>query len=168
MPTTLDSLARDCRQALGRDATPTGRQQVVAHLRAALRDPAFVAAQFGPGAPERRVLYEDAELGFCIVAHAYTDAKEGAPHDHGPSWAIYGQAQGETLMTDFAAVEPATPERCGKARPTRSYALRPGDAHLYNEGDLHAPTRQQPTRLIRIEGVNMDRVRRLKWEVAEA
>jgi hypothetical protein len=37
-------------------------------------------------------------------------------------------------------------------------------ARLYNEGDLHSPRREGPTRLIRVEGTNMDNVRRLSYE----
>jgi hypothetical protein len=39
-------------------------------------------------------------------------------------------------------------------------------AHLYNEGDLHAPRRDGPTRLIRIEGMNMAKIRRRAYELA--
>ena len=167
MPVTLDALAGECRDILSRDDTPAGREQVAGMIARALHDPDFIAAQFAGEPSERKILYEDPALGFCILAHEYRGAKESGPHDHGPSWAIYGQAEGETLMSDFALVEPATPETRGKVRRTRSYALRPGDAHVYNEGDLHAPSRLGPTRLIRVEGVNMDRVKRLKYEVVE-
>jgi len=37
-------------------------------------------------------------------------------------------------------------------------------AHVYNEGDLHAPTRVAPTSLIRIEGTDMSKVKRLSFE----
>jgi len=67
-------------------------------------------------------------------------------------------------MSDWALVAPASEQQPGKVRHVRDYALVPGDAHLYNEGDLHAPRRTGPTRLIRIEGTNMDRVRRLRYE----
>ena len=46
----------------------------------------------------------------------------------------------------------------------REYKLVPGDAHLYNEGDLHSPRREAPTRLIRIEGKNMEKVQRFPYE----
>jgi hypothetical protein len=46
----------------------------------------------------------------------------------------------------------------------RTYSLTPGVAHVYNEGDLHAPTRVAPTSLIRIEGTDMTRVKRLSYE----
>jgi hypothetical protein len=42
----------------------------------------------------------------------------------------------------------------------------PGMAHVYNEGDLHSPRREGPTRLIRLEGTNMDKVRRVAYEKA--
>jgi predicted metal-dependent enzyme (double-stranded beta helix superfamily) len=129
-----------------------------------LRDPQFVSSAVNDSTPERQVLYEDPELGFCVLAHNYKGAKDSPPHDHGPSWAIYGQAKGETEMTDYELVAPAAEGKPGKARPVRSYKLTPGTAYLYNEGDLHSPRRRAPTQLIRIEGMNMDRIKRLKFE----
>jgi hypothetical protein len=46
----------------------------------------------------------------------------------------------------------------------RTYKLTPGSAYLYNEGDLHSPRRTGPTQLIRLEGTNMDRIKRLRFE----
>jgi hypothetical protein len=37
-------------------------------------------------------------------------------------------------------------------------------AKVYNKGDVHSPRREGPTRLIRIEGTNMDRAKRLSYE----
>jgi len=47
---------------------------------------------------------------------------------------------------------------------TRTYKLVPGSAHVYNEGDLHSPKRVDSTMLIRIEGRNMEKVKRFKFE----
>jgi predicted metal-dependent enzyme (double-stranded beta helix superfamily) len=163
MALTLAQFAAQCRQVLAADNSPGGRARVAALLREALKDQAFVAAQFGPDAPERRILYEDAELGFCILAHEYSGARESAPHDHASSWAIYGQARGETAMSDWELVEAATPEQPGRVRKLRDYVLKPGDAHVYNEGELHSPSRAGPTRLLRIEGTDLAKVRRLKY-----
>ena len=54
-----------------------------------------------------------------------------------------------------------------EVKRTRTYKLTPGMAYLYNEGDLHSPRRDGPTRLIRLEGTNMDKVKRLRFELAE-
>jgi predicted metal-dependent enzyme (double-stranded beta helix superfamily) len=133
-------------------------------LEQLLRDPQFVSAIVKEKTPERQVLYEDPQLGFCVLAHNYKSAKDSPPHDHGPSWAIYGQAKGETEMTDYALVSPATADKPGKAKALRTYKLKPGSAYLYNEGDLHSPRRTGPTQLVRLEGTNMDRVKRLRFE----
>src|SRR5262249_10132353 len=118
----------------------------------------------GDDVPERKIIYEDPQLGFCILAHSYQGAKESQPHDHGPSWAIYGQARGTTVMSDGAAVQPPAEGKPGKGGLVKSSPLRPGGTPVDTEGDLHSPRRDGPTRLIRIEGTNMDKVRRLAYE----
>jgi hypothetical protein len=67
-------------------------------------------------------------------------------------------------MTDWELVEPASESKPGKVRKKKTYTLTPGMAYLYNEGDLHSPSRAGSTRLIRIEGKNMEKVKRLKFE----
>jgi predicted metal-dependent enzyme (double-stranded beta helix superfamily) len=164
MDTTLLQFARECQTILRSEPGPSGRRQICMRLEQLLKDPKFVTAHVSDETSERQVLYEDPDLGFCLLAHNYKSAKESPPHDHGPSWAIYGQAKGETEMTDYELVEPATKEKPGKARALRTYHLKPGMAYLYNEGDLHSPRRRGPTQLIRIEGMNMDRIKRLKYQ----
>jgi hypothetical protein len=161
---TLETFAAECHRLLTAQPGPEGRQKVCALLQVVLKDDGFLAAHLGDDVPERKILYEDPTLGFCILAHVHQGAKESQPHDHGPSWAIYGQARGETVMSDWTLVEPAAEGKPGKVRLARSYSLKPGVAHVYNEGDLHSPRRDGPTRLIRIEGTNMDKVRRLAYE----
>ena len=164
MSATLEQFARDCRAILQTDHGPNGRQKIRAQLEKLLRDPQFVEATVTEKTPERHILYEDPDLGFCILAHNYSSAKTSPPHDHGPSWAIYGQAKGETEMTDYARVADPADGKPGKAKPVRTYKLTPGVAHVYNEKDLHSPTRNGPTRLIRLEGMNMDRIKRDKFK----
>ena len=67
-------------------------------------------------------------------------------------------------MTDWALVSPASEEQVGKVRHVRDYSLTPGAAYVYNEGDLHSPRRDASTKLIRIEGRNVDKIRRFPYE----
>jgi predicted metal-dependent enzyme (double-stranded beta helix superfamily) len=164
MTTTLQQFAAECRTILRSEPGPSGRRQICMRLEQLLRDRAFIDANLDDATPERQILYEDPDLGFCLLAHSYKGPKDSPPHDHGPSWAIYGQAEGETEMTDYELVAAAADGKPGKARSVRTYKLMPGAAYLYNEGDLHSPRRRGPTRLIRIEGTNMDRIKRLKFE----
>lgn len=164
MAHTLQEFAATCHRILKADPGPEGRKKVSAVLQEFLVDPNFVAANLGRNVGDRHILYEDPELGFCILGHNYEGARDSNPHDHGPYWAIYGQARGETIMTDWTLVEKAAEGKRGKVRYARSYTLKPGMAHVYNEGDLHSPRREGSTSLIRIEGKNLDHVRRFGYE----
>jgi hypothetical protein len=161
---TLEQFAKECHDALKAEAGPGGRKKVCDIVQNVLKDEAFIAKHIGDDVPERKILYEDPELGFCILAHNYQGAKESQPHDHAHTWAIYGQARGETEMSDWDKVEQATAEKPGKVKRRRVYTLKPGMAHVYNEGDLHSPRRAGSTKLIRIEGTNMDKVKRLSYQ----
>jgi len=164
MSYTLEQFAKEVREALKAEPGPNGRKKVVDIVQNVLKDQAFVTKHLGDDVPERKILYEDPELGFCILAHNYAGAKESNPHDHAHTWAIYGQAKGETHMSDWDKVEPATSDKPGKVKHRRVYTLTPGMAHVYHEGDLHSPRREGATKLIRIEGTNMDKVKRLSYE----
>ena len=161
---TLEQFSADCHRILAADPGPEGRKKVCGLVQKAAIDPEFVARHLPDDGPDRKILYEDPELGFCILAHVYHGAKQSAPHDHGPTWAIYGQAMGETVMTDWALISPASEERPGKVRHVRDYKLAPGAAYVYNEGDLHSPRREGSTKLIRIEGRNVEKIRRFPYE----
>lgn len=163
MPYTLSQLAADIRETLKADGGPAGKTKVGGFVSRALKDRDFIATQLrerAPGAHPREILYEDPELGFCICGHVYDGPANGAPHDHGSSWAIYGQATGLTEMTDWRIVERGEGEVPTLVEPVRTYTMQPGDAHLYDVGAVHSPKRQAAVKLIRIEGKNLDHVKR--------
>ena len=164
---TLEQLAADCHAAIDSDNGPGGRETVRRHIETALKDKDFVAAHLGPdNDTPRKVLYEDPEYGFCILAHVYEGAKGSNPHDHGPSWAIYGQAEGVTKMTEWRKLKAPDGDEPGVVEPVRVYDLEPGMAACYNEGDLHSPRREDTTRLIRVEGINLEGVKRDRYVAA--
>jgi predicted metal-dependent enzyme (double-stranded beta helix superfamily) len=165
--TTINEFAAECRRLLTEHPGKEGREKVCALVAETLKDQAFVDATIRPDGPERKVLYEDPEMGFTILAHSYQGAKNSNPHDHGPTWAIYGQASGETVMTDWDCLARATETTPGKARRVRDYTLRPGMAYLYEPGVLHSPRRDGSTRLLRIEGVNVEKIRRFPYVAVE-
>jgi hypothetical protein len=164
MAYTLEQFSADCHRVLATEPGPQGRKKVCELVQKACADADFVKRHLPDDGPDRKILYEDPELGFCILGHVNQGAKQSAPHDHGPTWAIYGQAEGETVMTDWAMVSPAGEGQIGKVRHVRDYTLKPGAAYVYNEGDLHSPRRDASTKLIRIEGRNVEKIRRFPYE----
>ena len=163
MTVTLESLADEIRTALTSDPGPGGKDTVCKIVSKALLDKEFVAAHLkdrADGEHPREVLFEDPDLGFCICGHVYAGSAHGEPHDHGSSWAIYGQATGETEMTDWKIVKQGSDAEPKLVEKERTYTLVPGDAHFYDVGDVHSPSREAPVKLIRIEGANLDEVQR--------
>ena len=159
----LEQLAADIRAALAAEPGAAGRQAACRFVEKALADDTFIAAHLKdrtPGAAPRELLFEDPELGFCICGHVYGDAAHSQPHDHGATWAIYGQARGRTEMTDWRIVDAGAGDQPALVEPVESYALEPGQARLYDVGAVHSPRRAQPTKLIRIEGQNLDHLQR--------
>jgi predicted metal-dependent enzyme (double-stranded beta helix superfamily) len=168
MADTLEKFARNCNEILKNDPGPGGRERIRRALETVLKDPSFVSKHLGPDNTEpRKILYEDPEFKFCIVAHVHEGPKDSKPHDHGPSWAIYGQAKGKTTMTEWKVVRPRTGGKPAVVEPEKVYDLDPGMAALYDIGHVHSPSRNGATRLIRIEGENLDLVRRDAYVAAE-
>lgn len=168
MPYTLENLAADIKSALKADPSPAGKAEVCKAVSRALLDKDFVATNLksrAAGQPAREVLYEDPELGFCICGHVHDGPAASPPHDHGSSWAIYGQAEGETRMSEWKIVEKGDPIL---VEEVRAHIMKPGEAYFYDIGDVHAVDRTAPVKLIRIEGANLDHVQRsnIKAKVA--
>ncbi len=167
MSYTLEQLSADIRKALKADAGPAGKQAVCKLVAKALLDQEFIAKHLtAEQCRPRKVLYEDPELGFCICGHVYENATNGTPHDHGPSWAVYGVATGDTEMTDWHIVERGEGEAPSLVEPVKTYRMKPGDTHLYDVGVVHSPKRSGPTKLVRIEGRNLDHVQRSNVKAA--
>ena len=167
MSYTLEQLSTDIRNALKADSGPAGKAAVCRLVSKVLVDKEFVARHLtADQCKPRKVLYEDPELGFCICGHVYQGAAAGAPHDHGSSWAIYGLAEGDTEMTDWRIVKKAEGDAPNLVTPAKTYVLKPGDSHFYDVGVVHSPNRSGATKLVRVEGRNLDHIKRSNIKAA--
>lgn len=146
MSYSLQEFCHDARSILKQRDDHHGRDQVRQGLEALLRDRAFCAEHFGPGqAPGVRQIHQDPDLGFCVLVYNMTAARSSPPHDHGDSWAVYGQAAGHTDMTVWSVED-------GAARPVRSFRLEAGQAALFDVGDIHAIEFGQDAKFARVTG----------------
>ena len=100
MNKVLLDLSRKCRTWLVENPGPDGRKKIAAYLEQLLTDQGAIDNLVPMTTGERDLLYQDPDLGFCILAHNYSGPKTVPPHDHGPSWAIYAQVRGETEMRE--------------------------------------------------------------------
>ncbi len=166
MPYNLEQFITDCRSSLGRDPGPAGREQVRVNLERLLSNKDFVEEYCGDDAPRGlKVLYEDRELGFQILAHVNEKARVSPPHDHGASWAIYGQATKYTDMIEWTREDDGKDQKHAKLTPAKKYRLTPGKAGIYQNGAIHSIDYPDHARFIRVTGTNLDKIDRIRVDL---
>src|ERR1051326_6478940 len=147
----LEEFIADCRAALASDPGPNGREQVRLSLQRLLANHDFVRRVCGEEAPQGlHVLYEDPELGFQILAHINEKPRTSPPHDHGASWAIYGQATGFTDMTEWDRLDDSGDPERATLKPKKQSRLMPGQAGIYQDGAIHSIEYPAGARFIRV------------------
>ena len=162
----LKRFIEDCRAALKRDPGPAGREKVRTLLEQLLRDKDFLAAHCSDATPKGLyVLHDDAELGFQVLAHINEKARASPPHDHGASWAIYGQAASYTDMTEYRRVDDGTDSGAAKLEVTKKYRLNPGQAGIFADGAIHSIDYPDASRFVRVTGTNLDRIARSSFDL---
>jgi predicted metal-dependent enzyme (double-stranded beta helix superfamily) len=168
MSYTLDAFCQDARKALAADPGPASREKIRICLEKLLGNPEFVHDAVGPDAPEgRRALYEDPDYGFVVLAHVNSKAHRSPPHDHGSSWAVYGQATQFTDMTVWKRLDGGNGAGSAKLEPVREYRLTPGHAGVYDVGDIHSIAYPDDSRFVRVTGRDLDHVQRLRFDLKQ-
>jgi len=166
MAYNLDQFIADCRTTLTRDPGVAGREQVRLDLERLLANPDFIAKYCGDDQPRGvKVLYEDDSLGFQVLAHIYEKARVSPPHDHGASWAIYGQAIKYTDMIEWQREDNGADPKHAKLAPKKKYRLNPGHAGIYQDGTIHSIDYPDSARFIRVTGTDLDKIPRIKVDL---
>ncbi|MDP6567665.1 MAG: hypothetical protein QF578_22750 [Alphaproteobacteria bacterium] len=164
---SLEQYCEDCRAALAADGGAAGREAVRANLERLLQDGDFLAAHLGPDqAVGTRTLYQDPDHEFCVLAYVTDEARTSMPHDHGASWAIYGQATGQTDITEYRRNDGGAGAGAAQLEQTEAYRLEPGKAGLYDVGDIHAIDYPGGARFVRVTGTDLNLVPRLRFDPA--
>ena len=100
MSYSLDDFCADTRTILAADDDPDGREKIRQKLELLLGDADFCKAYLGSEDNSGMCqIYDDPSTHFCVLAYNMEAARTSPPHDHGRSWAVYGQATGFTDMT---------------------------------------------------------------------
>jgi hypothetical protein len=99
-------------------------------------------------------------MGFQILAHINAKARVSPPHDHGASWAIYGQAVQHTDVTEWERIDDGSDPKHGELVAKATYRLDPGNAAIYQDGMIHSIDYPDRSRFVRVTGTNLDRIAR--------
>ncbi len=165
MPYDLNAFTADCHSIFSKDAGPASREKVRGLLEALLRNAEFVRERCVEAKPGLHLLFEDPELKFQVLAHINENPRESPPHDHGASWAIYGQATEYTDMTEWERTDNGTDPEHAELKPVKKYRLMPGHAGIYQDGTIHSIDYPAKSCFVRVTGTNLDRIARVMYDL---
>jgi predicted metal-dependent enzyme (double-stranded beta helix superfamily) len=161
----FDRFIADARATLRRGSGPAELEEIRRGLATLLGNAAFVERSCGSSAKGGlHRLHVDDKLGFEVLAHVNEKARKSPPHDHGDSWAIYGQAIGHTDMTEYRRVDDHSNPDVAKLEVTRRYRLSPGEVGIFAGSAIHAIDYPDKSRFIRVTGTNLDSIDRVAYD----
>ena len=157
MAYSLDDFCRDGRALLAEGKGRDGRDRMRQNLETLLGDPGFQAKYLADNDESGlKQIYEDPDYGFCVLIYNMDEARVSPPHDHGRSWAIYGQAAGYTDMTEWRRKDQGGGSKADLEK-VRTYRLNPGNAGLYDVGDIHSIDYPDRAKFVRVTGTDMEK-----------
>jgi predicted metal-dependent enzyme (double-stranded beta helix superfamily) len=154
---SFDAFLADCKADV-KDGE-AGRERIRRNVERLLSQPDFVAAHFGPDAePGVRPIYTDPETGFQVLAHVYNEGKQSPPHDHGASWAVYGQAVAHTDMQLWQRTDDGNEASHAEVEVEDAYRLDPPKAGKFEPGQIHSIKFPAGARFLRVTGTDLTKI----------
>jgi predicted metal-dependent enzyme (double-stranded beta helix superfamily) len=165
MAYTLDDFCSDCRMEL-KSGKPLDQalSRIAGKLSQLLVNEDFVKATFKPEDDfPKKVLFHDPDLDFYVLAHVHHGPKEGSPHSHGTSWAIYGTAMGVTGMKEWRRVNPPS-EEAAVLEVSDQYDLTAGKTRAYGPHVIHSTMHSGKAWVVRVSGTDLDDLPRYRFK----
>jgi hypothetical protein len=159
----LSHFTEDVRAIITSDGQ-RGLGRIAEKLTLLLANPDFVAATWDEATPPgKRVLHHDPETDVYVLAHVHPAGRvPGAPHTHGTSWAVYGNARGCTDMTIWRRVNPDS-DAHAELTVVDTYRLEAGHARPYPSGAIHSTNQPEKAWVIRVTGTDLDVLPRFRF-----
>lgn len=161
----LNEFTAEAHAILKADGGPEAREKVRKLLEKLLGNEAFVRKHCVDASPGLHLLFEDPELEFQVLAHVNEQPRVSPPHDHGASWAIYGQATEYTEMTEWQRTDDGADPEHSALKPVKTYRLTPGHAGIYQDGTIHSIDYPAKSCFVRVTGTNLDRIARVMFDL---
>ena len=160
----LNDFCVDARANLQSKPLDAALGAIARDLARLLANEAFVKAAFaGDPPPGKTELFHDAETDFRVYAHVQAPGKTGAPHSHGASWAVYGNAMEATEMTEYVRVN-AESEEAVVLKQSDHYTLLPTQTRGYGPGVIHSTAHPKKAWVVRVTGTDLDALPRYHFK----
>jgi predicted metal-dependent enzyme (double-stranded beta helix superfamily) len=168
----LDEFVRDLQRAFARHEDLVGRANAVAHtLRQLLEAGGWVRDLLDkggydalPGSAYVDPAYGHPAAGFHITCGAHKAGQSNPPHDHGPSWVVYGTYSGRIEQTRWAW-DYSNGLLAPRLLARGSFVQEPGEVAYFLPGEIH-DTRNVaggPSVVVRVEAQQMAKVWRHRY-----
>lgn len=99
------------------------------------------------GSYARRLLYQDAELGFTALVMAWGPGQRTALHDHAGMWCVEGVMEGDLEVTRYELLEEREDGACRFARRGAVHASAGSAGSLIPPFDHHVLANDDPERV---------------------
>lgn len=160
---SLRDFCRDTREILKNGSSRAQVEKVKTPMERLLVDPQFLAEYFNDQHPQGlKRIYVDSQLGFEVMSYRYDKARASQPHDHGDSWAIYGQVREYTEMAVWERTDDGSDPDHATLREKTRYRLNPGQAGVYYGRELHSIAMPDHSRYLRVTGTDLETIERLR------
>ncbi|MBX9811486.1 MAG: hypothetical protein K2Y16_07745 [Burkholderiales bacterium] len=163
MAYTLEAFCSDARTILKADSSPAGVERVRKKMELLIRDPEFVREHFHDGVkygPRR--LFVDPELGFEVLGYRAEKARTSPAHDHGDSWALYGQVRDYTEMTEYNRLDDGKDPDNARLGIKSKYKLETGQVGMYWGSQLHSTFTPTDCCYLRLTGTDLEKRPRVR------
>jgi len=155
---SLEDFCHDGRDLLAAANNHESRDQMRRNLEKLLADENFQIEYLkNDDESGLQQIYEDPDFGFCVLIYNMDDARKSPPHDHGTSWAIYGQAKEYTDMAVWRRLDDTAGNDRVNLEQERAFRLDPGMAGLFDVGDIHSISYPDNAKFVRVTGTDMSR-----------
>ena len=166
MSYTLQDFCAEIHQILVAENNADGRERVRQKLEQLLGNETFIEQFCGPDKPAGVYkLNEDPTTGAVVLSHVMGEGAMSPPHDHGTSWAIYGQATEHTVMREWYRTDDGSDDEDISLEKNSEYRLDPGQVGLFNPGVIHSIEYPDNARFVRVTGVDLDRIDRKAYNL---
>ena len=161
----LLEFCKDCRQAISIHEKDTALETIRERLEVLLRNQTFVSQYCSPtNKTGVHTLHHDKKFGFMVISHVPEHSRQSPPHDHGHSWAIYGQAVGYTDMSRFERIDDGSVPGNAHVKKINDFRLEPGFAGTFGPGEIHSIRFSEGARFIRVTGTDLSRITTRKFD----
>ena len=167
MAYTLQEFCRDTRNHLKSGANRAALDKVKAGIERLVQDDGFIKQHFQDNVEVGlRRIYADPELGFEVLAYRWDIARSSQPHDHGNSWAIYGQVYAYTEMIEYERTDDGSDPERATLKAKSKYRLNPGRVGIYWGRELHSTATPAGACYLRITGTDLENIPRIRIDTA--